>query len=762
MAVFHQKDTPRHICEFWSRSADEILTLAWRHFELNQENLSLFALGKLGAEELNLSSDVDLLVVGSPMDHSGTVNRIRKFKRCLEAYTELGFALRVDFDLRPDGAWGPLVVSVPMFQDHYWSRGETWERLAFVRLRYLTGCTQMKAEVEDLAARFCFRKFVDYTLQEDLKQLRSQIHKFRAEGSGDAIHLKLGVGGIRDIELYIHSLQVMHGGRVPDVRGANTHRAIASLIHHFPEMADNLSWLESAYWQLRNIENQVQIEGDSQTHTLSASPAYPAPTQDHFSEILELCRQVDVRVSKLLGEVSLTSTQLPKEPEEQLRWLTELGFSENSQKKVWPEIIKATALSHKKDRDETIRRELLYTFVKVIAGRPKKRDLALSYFLDFIRSARAKATLFALLLREEKLLRMLANLFCTSNYMARVLTSRPELLDGFIYGHQELAKEVEDSLEILLDRRLISEIRTALIFQDRKDPEQVSLHLSSTADQICLDLKQIIKQEIPGSDFLIFAMGKWGTYELSFHSDLDFILVKDGTITEEDHRAAKRFISFLTSPQKGGKIYSVDLRLRPSGSSGPLLVTLSGLYEYMNTRAEAWERQSYLKLRPLDHSLLLDFGALQSRGLSGDDLAELKRIRQKLLRTNTAEQIDLKYSPGGLVDIELCTQGAILKEQIPAKGSTIELSYAMEQESAGWRASGKAIREHYLALRSIEQAYRLASQSSELRLRRDQALFEDTARLLDSNPETLWQEALHRIEDSQRLVKSLDPIFTAD
>lgn len=762
LAVFHNTKSPKEICSFWSQSADEIIRLAWKHFELEQENLSLFALGKLGAEELNLSSDVDLLVVGTPKDQSGVVNRIRRFKRCLEAQTEFAFALRVDFDLRPDGAWGPLLISVPMFQDHYWSRGETWERLAFVRLRHITGSPKLRTEIEDLASRFCYRKYVDYTLQEDLKQLRSQIHNFRPEVKGDSFNLKLGIGGIRDIELYVHSLQIMHGGRVNEVRQTSTSLAIKSLSHHFPQKSVDLVWLEDAYWQLRDIENKVQISNDQQTHTLTTQENYPFFSSKQFETALQLANEVNKRVSKLLGEINLSETQLPSNHNSQEIWLRELGFGEPTIQNVWPEIIKATALSHKRDRDEVIRRELLFRFVSAISTRPKKRDLALAYFLDFLRSTRAKATLFALLVREEKLLRMLANLFCTSNYMARVLTSRPELLDGFIYGHQELASGVEDSLEILLDRRLISEIRTALLFQDRNDPEQVSLHLSSTADQICLDLKQIVKQEIPGSDFLIFAMGKWGSYELGFHSDLDFILIKNGEIRAEDHRAAKRFISFLTSPQKGGKIYNVDLRLRPSGTSGPLLVTLKGFYEYIETKAQAWERQSYLKLRPLDHSLIFNFDRISTIGLSDEDLVELKRIRSKLLKPVSAESMDIKYCPGGLIDIELCTQTSILSSKLTTRGSTLDLSLALESVSNSWTKHGPELREHYIKLRSIEQAFRLASQSSELLLKPDKPLFEDTARLLNSNPEDLWEEASRTLQASAALVKELDPIFRHD
>ena len=157
LAVFHQTASPADICLYWSHAAQDLLEKAWAHFGLDKEPIALYALGKLGAGELNLSSDVDLILLGASPNPQQALGKIKKFKKALEQQTDLGFALRVDFDLRPDGTWGPLIVSVPMFQDHYWSRGETWERLAFVRLRFLCGDKLVKEEIEDLVNRFCYR-----------------------------------------------------------------------------------------------------------------------------------------------------------------------------------------------------------------------------------------------------------------------------------------------------------------------------------------------------------------------------------------------------------------------------------------------------------------------------------------------------------------------------------------------------------------------------------------------------------------------------
>ncbi|MEO0335115.1 MAG: glutamine-synthetase adenylyltransferase [Pseudomonadota bacterium] len=760
MAVFHNTATPSDVCLYWSQSAQGLLQKAWEHFELQTEPIAVYALGKLGAGELNLSSDVDLILLGASKKPQEVLNKIKKFKRSLEQPTELGFALRVDFDLRPDGNWGPLVVSVPMFQDHYWSRGETWERLAFVRLRYLFGDEVVKKDIEDLVPRFCYRKFTDYTLHEDLKSLRSRIHSLKTMPSDERVDLKLTVGGIRDIELYVHSLQVMHGGRVLDVRTQSTNKAIEALSYHFEDKAEKLHFLKENYWWLRDLENKVQIYADEHTHKIERDSHYPDLSGSEFADLRQRMDKINEVVSSLLGNVDVSQSHLPNSLDGQQAWLEELGFDKRSVQETWPEIIRATALSHKKDRDENIRKELLFQFVNILSEKGEKKNLALSFFLDFARSTRAKSTLFALLIREEKLLNLLANAFLTSNYMSQVLTTRPELLDSLVYGHQELPDSLDDALEVLMDRKLISEIRASIDFQSSGDPLEVSQMLSSTADQIALDLKQLVKTEIPGSDFRIFALGKWGTNELSFHSDLDFILVKPGQISEQDHKAARRFINYLRSPQRGGKIYDIDMRLRPSGSSGPLLVTLDRFYEYMRKEAQAWERQSYLKLRPLDQSLELDLSAVFSRSLSPSDIQELKDIRKRLLRKQEAGEIDLKYARGGLVDVELGVQSAILASGLLCTGSTLQLCNCLAKAQPKDAKSFQALSENYLNLRKAEQAYRLATQNSELLLNKDKESINDTALILNESTDSLWNSLTACLQHNCELLKELDPIYS--
>jgi glutamine synthetase adenylyltransferase len=180
----------------------------------------------------------------------------------------------------------------------------------------------------------------------------------------------------------------------------------------------------------------------------------------------------------------------------------------------------------------------------------------------------------------------------------------------------------------------------------------------------------------------------------------------------------------------------------------------------VNTRAQTWERQSYLKLRPLDQSLDIDFSASVQKGLSADELADLKSIRGKLLKARCDSALDLKYAPGGLVDIELGVQTALLNQRIPARGSTLELSLFLANSCSAWSRLSGQLCENYLKLRQVELAYRLVTQSSELLLQRDKSSFEDAASLIGESRLSFWKSLGGVIRSNQELLKELDPIYS--
>ncbi|MEN0059159.1 MAG: glutamine-synthetase adenylyltransferase, partial [Bdellovibrio sp.] len=246
-------DSAKNICFLWSEAADKLLEQAFSD-SFETEKVALFALGKLGSHELNLSSDVDILLVAEEVS-SAIQSALRRFQKLLTERTFQGFVFRVDFDLRPGGRQGPLIPTLDQFKDYYGNYGETWERMAFVRLRPLCGDVSIQTDVMDFARKFSFRKHLDFTLLEDLKSLRGKIQgHYWERARNNAVDLKLGVGGIRDVELFTHALQIVHGGRNPILQIKSTSESLEKLqkAQLLPE--DEARFLNDHYWNLRTLE----------------------------------------------------------------------------------------------------------------------------------------------------------------------------------------------------------------------------------------------------------------------------------------------------------------------------------------------------------------------------------------------------------------------------------------------------------------------------------------------------------------------------
>ncbi len=756
LATFFNTATTSEICAYWSARADVIVQQAWRETGLHDFEAALFALGKHGAMELNLSSDIDLMIVAEPKDALEVEKRLRKFQHLLHFPTDFGFCFRLDFDLRPGGKLGPLITSPSQFQDYYWSQGETWERLALVRMRAIAGTANLEKQTGDLARRFSFRKFLDFTLLDDLKAMRAQVHQKGFLRQDHELHIKLEVGGIRDIELFVHSLLVMNGGKMPDLQTRSTGEALAKLGAAGILPAGEVRLLTDSYWFFRHLENSVQALEDRQTHALTdvALAKLDLPTRP---EIIERMKEVDRVVSSLLGKVDLAQVHLPQDETAQKTWLTGLGFSDAVIEQAWDQLMKATALSHKNDRDERARQEFLYTFVTAISRhKALDRDLGLRITVDFVQAMRAKATFFSMLLRSPRLIEDLSRLFCLSPYLGSILASRPELMDHFILQVDEAwAPDMEALLQQMAERKLLTELWSASQFLNDRDLNGLFARVTATADEITQQLLSQLKHEYPDSLVKIIALGKWGGEELGLRSDLDFIFVTPSQPKDSDFKVARRFISRLTDPLKGGQLYDVDLRLRPSGQSGLLLVAEDSLHEYWKNDAKAWERQAYSRARPLGFTL--DKRILVDRGLSVEELEELKTIRGKLLKSVTASEIDIKYAPGGLLDIEFVAQTALLALKIHGAGtSTSSMISHLQIHSPDWKNSARLIA-IYDELRTFEQMLQLSSASKMGTAREGQPDFTKACALNGLSPTEGWKKLNSLISESRTLLNQLDP-----
>lgn len=708
LATIFNQATPQLICLSWSNTADHILHTICASIK-HKDDLALFAFGKLGAHELNLSSDVDLMFV-TKNESLDNIKFLRQFKeRCMPTDTT-DFLFRIDLDLRPGGKMGPIIPTLDQLTDYYGNYGETWERLAFIRLRPIWGSPEIINSVMTFAKQFIYRKHLDFSLLEDLKSLRAKVHEhYWARASDNQVDLKLGVGGIRDIELFVHALQVVHGGRDSRLHQQQTELALEALKQTKVLPAEDVDFLNQHYWQLRSLENFVQAAQDQQTHILDLHQSLPAPLKKIALELPQQLSRCDQIVSTLLGKISAHPIGLPDSEDLQKLWLKKLGFSEVDQCEVWPDIIKTPIFSRQRERDLTIRNRLLFKFVEKISQYPNRLEGALSFLRDFLAAAKAKASFFSMLLSSDPLLETLAALFCSSVYLSRIICARPELLDSIVMRNMETPDsekmDLEEFLNNLAERRMLAEIFAGGELLRDHDLSRISENLSATADQITSLLMAKICQEANHPTIGILALGKWGGRELGFHSDLDCIFVTPHEPTEADQKIVRRFINRLTENHRGGALYAIDTRLKTSGKGGMILTSLPALKNYLESQAEPWERQAYLRSRWINMTLKPLTPLCFGKALSENEITELNRIRLELLK-NQKGSLDLKYCEGGMVDFELAAQTAVLTLlRAPPQPDTLSMTNKLSEYDSGWKNG----QELYDLVRLVDQLLKLIS-----------------------------------------------------
>lgn len=755
LATYHQSAPPRDVCKSWSLAADQMIRSVSEVLGLTEKGLAIFALGKLGANELNLSSDIDLVILSKEAPTQEMTKLTRDFVKIISSTTEFGSGFRVDLDLRPGGFGSPLVCNLGRFQDYYWTQSELWERMALVRMREICGPKELIAETLEARDQFCYRKYLDYSLLEELKRLRPKIHATAGKFSRpDSINLKLTPGYIRDIELFINAHQIIYGGKEKKLRTTSTDLA-ANQLGVFEKNPGLFKELLNIYWKYRQWENQVQAVNDFQTHDLDLKNKPKGWSWPSETTLLEMSDFVDDSISDLLGPATKPD---PKESDSEIlsdEKLRELGFSEDSIQLVWPEVKKASVLSRQKNVDEMKRSEVILQFVNEISNSAFDKDLGMKGLRDFLNSIRAKATFFHLLSKEQKLVKDLSFLFGLSPYLGSLFSTRPELVDSFLFNRDEpFSLDMEKALVQMAERKRLAEIRSALAFLSQLELESLTLTLSQTADAISIHLLEIIKRETNTEDIYLLALGKWGGYELGFKSDLDFLFVSPNAPSEDHHRLVRRFISRMRDTSAGGSIYSIDTRLRPSGKGGALIVQESQLVNFLRSKASPWERQAYLKGRWINRDVhfqdLLNF----NRGLTREDLSELKSIRDKLITRETTQEISLKLGEGGILDIELGLQTLILDSKTATDGgSTANFFKALNMEKS-------FLFKHYFNLRKLEQIIRILSVESDPKLSAAKPFLPLAARILSREPEELLDSLRKDMKQAALEIKNIDPTFS--
>ncbi|WP_206931959.1 bifunctional [glutamine synthetase] adenylyltransferase/[glutamine synthetase]-adenylyl-L-tyrosine phosphorylase [Roseococcus thiosulfatophilus] len=691
--------------------------------------LIVLGMGKLGARELNYSSDVDLLLLHDPdspsyhEEHGPApyIRIARDLVRLMEERTGEGYVFRTDLRLRPDAT--PLCVSVPVALSYYESLGQNWERAAMIKARCVAGDrAPAEAFLRELRP-FIWRRHLDFAAVADIHSIKRQIHVHKGDrGAGGEIavaghDVKLGRGGIREIEFSVQVLQLIWGGRDPALRDQTTLGALAALAAAGKMDRRAAADLADAYVFLRNTEHRLQMVEDRQTHRLPEAPeeldrigrfmgfaggaefgaaltAHQRRVEQHYSRMFEAAPPLTTEGG------SLVFTGVEDDPAT-LENLRAMGYREVSS-------IAAMIRSWHHGRPRATRteraRELLTEIMPALLAafaRQREPDAALIRFGELLGRLSAGVQFLSLLHRNPPLMGRLAGLLGAAPQLADHLARRPSALDGLLAGSHAapgekplaalpaLVREARDLEEVLeATRRLVTERMfevDAASLEGRMDADASALARSEVADAAISALLPAVERDfarrfgrVAGGGMAVLAVGKLGGREMLPASDLDLILIYDHAPEAEASeggakalapseyfiRLAHQVVAALTSPGKEGRAFEVDMRLRPSGNKGPVAVRLSAFQRYHAEEAWTWERMALTRARAVAGPAELCKAVQAARDAAltmprdpAAALADAAHMRARMLRDIPGDgPWDIKSMPGGLVEVEFIAQ----------------------------------------------------------------------------------------------------------
>lgn len=723
-----------------TRLAEDCIECALRHVEQQQAarygwprrsdgavaRMSVIGMGKLGGGELNFSSDVDLILAFA--DHGDTDGarpisaeefHARVGQRLAQLLSEVaasGFVLRVDYRLRPFGSAGRVALSFAAMEQYYQREGRDWERYAWTKARCIAGDREAGAELITSLRPFVYRKYLDFTAIEGLRELKARIDAEveRREREQD---LKLGPGGIREVEFTVQLLQLIRAGREPELRTPRLLDALAAAeqLGHFD--ADTAARLRRAYLFLRRAENRVQMLRDEQTHSLpddALARARIAATLG-FADSAAMLEALTIErawVADLFARTLEAPTRakgLHVADEFETRAQDALGGWSAAVTEALQSLMGSLGVrrldSRARERFERAVPRLLAE-VRTLAE-PEAAALRVVRLLHAI----AGRTAYLALLSEKRGARArLVEVFAHSAFLAERVIAHPLLLDDLLDERfddavpdaaaitetfaRQLARattnDVEAELAALHDARQSLVFRIGLAWLARRidavDAATALADVASAALRHALALATrdlAVSHGTPGEGFLIVGYGSLGARELGFGSDLDLVFVFDEGLAERSSdgarplealrwfsRLAQRVLHWLATTTQAGNLYDVDMRLRPDGAKGLPVSSLASFADYQRERAWLWEHQALVRA-----CAVAGPGDLQSRfaRVRGDVLetlrdpaavfAEVARMRERWrteLDRSSADRFDLKQGRGGLVDIEFLLQALVL------------------------------------------------------------------------------------------------------
>lgn len=777
---------------------------------------TVLAMGKLGGYELNYSSDIDLIVLfdldivkysGRRSAQDFFIKLTQKLVKLMADRTADGYVFRTDLRLRPDPGATPVALSMEGAEIYYQSVGLNWERAAMIKARPVAGDLDAGHAFLERIRGFVWRKHLDYAAIDDIHAIKKLIHEHHSHSDIKmAGHdVKLGQGGIREIEFYAQIHQLIAGGREPALRIAPTCLALNALCASGKLDSEQNDTLQKAYRYLRTLEHRLQMINDDQTHEMPSSDEdLHRITKFMGYETLNNFEQ------DLLGHLNavhdlfnglLQDTNQTEEPDasltfpldgyhpQTLKAIEKAGFQDTT--KIY-KLIQNWQLGRyracRTDRARSILKQLVPDILKAF-GQHQDPDAAIIKFDDFLSRLPSGVQLFSFIKAQPWLLELLAQVTGIAPYLANQLSRRPLLLDSVLNAESFKNNSSVEQLKASLEEQL----RTALDFQDilditRKwanegkfqvglqilkgttDVKDSALTLSNIAE-VALEamLKRVINEfsikhgTIENSSISILAMGKLGGHELTTTSDVDMVLIYDvddmTALSDGDKklsanhyyaRLSQNFINSVTALTGEGKLYEVDMRLRPAGKAGPLAVSLDGFNNYQKGQAWTWEHMALTRSRVIAgpeslnkrlESVILKI--LSHKGRDQDNLLfEVAKMRHRLADNFSTSNIwAMKHIRGGIIDVEFICQYLLLKHGAKhpkiLKKNTLNQIKALSDVGILKSAIAKELYNACHTLQAIQAMLRLCLDNAAVDQEKPHALLVTLAERFDSKPDKI-------------------------
>jgi glutamate-ammonia-ligase adenylyltransferase len=695
-----------------------IMMMRERFGDPPDDAFSIIALGKLGAGELNYSSDIDIVTVYGPgeglssgiLSPSGVrVNRVSPqeyfcrlteiLSGLLSSPTEDGVAYRVDLRLRPNGQKGQISLPLDSYTSYYEAWGRTWERVALIRARPVAGDALLGESFLQVIEPFVWKRSMDYNDIYEIRGLRSKI-----DAIADVNDVKRGYGGIRDIEFFVHTFQLLYGGERKRLRKGELAAVLRELLHEGLLSVEDSGTLSDNYLFLRRLEHVLQMKDDLQTHSLPSRPdelyilsrKMLFPDERKFSSELRLRRLKvrDMYISLLGGPETQYEVMAFLRGEltdaAAIEYLSFKGFGNpGSALKNIKTLYECMSMG-KTLRERTLLNKTIPLFFEQVVKSAYK-DRALSVLVTFFDKIGTHESYIDLLLQRGDTREALITAFSTSTYFTRALLALENLEGIFEYPRirmdfRSLRERLIDTLgfadnplEAVRDFKGMEELKFGFLFMKGIiDIYGFSHALSMLAMTV---IKAILAYLHAEEDISVIGLGAFGSRELNIGSDLDLIFINpceeysSSLSACRERRTPGELIRMLTEYTARGVAYKVDMRLRPDGSKGMLVSDIRGFESYYLKSAQPWEIQSLLRSRAIagDRDLLAVFQRVKKRiiTLKGREIsgADIREMRKRIVREVSKETLgyDLKLGPGGINEIEFLVQYLQLKhcERVP-------------------------------------------------------------------------------------------------